>query len=55
MTIHWKAFEQYFAVFVIQFYPVCNFRKVITFDLGTIRSKGVNVKCNDHDCVTVMM
>ena len=39
MTIHWKAVEQYFTVvlFVIQFYTVCNFGKLINFGLGTVR------------------
>ena len=44
MTIHWKAVEQYFTVvlFVFQFYPVCNFGKVISFGFGTVRSERVN-------------
>ena len=35
MCDHWKAVEQYFTlvVFVFQFYPVCNFGKVINFGL----------------------
>ena len=31
MTIHWKAVEQNFTVFVFQFYPVCNFGKFGNF------------------------
>ena len=43
MTIHWKALEQYFAavLFGFQFYPVCNFGKLIIFGLGTARSERV--------------
>ena len=45
MTIHWKADEQYkftVVLFVFQFYPVYNFGKFISFELGTVRSKRVN-------------
>ena len=39
-TIHWKAVKQYFTVvpFVVQFHPVCNFRKFINFGLRTVRT-----------------
>ena len=38
MTIHWKAVEQYFTavLFVCVFYLGCNFRKFISFGLGTV-------------------
>ena len=41
VTIHWKAVEQSFSVvlFVVQFYPVCNFGKLMKFGLRTIRSE----------------
>ena len=47
MTIHWKVVEQYFAVvlFVLQFYPVCNFGKFIKFGLGTVTMKGFYEVC----------
>ena len=41
VTVRWKAVEQlYFSVvlFVVQFYPVCDFGKLINFGLGTVRS-----------------
>ena len=43
MTIHWKAAEKYFSVmlFVVQFYPVCNFGIFIYFGLGTVRSERI--------------
>ena len=43
MTIHWKAVEQYLTVvlFVVQFYPVCNFGKCINFGLGTVGSERI--------------
>ena len=46
MTIHWKPVEQYFTVklFVFQFYPVCNFRNIINFGLGTVSSESGNVE-----------
>ena len=39
MTIHCKAVEQYFTMVLcaFQFYPVCNFEKLINFGLGTER------------------
>ena len=44
VTIHWKAVAQYFTVvlFVFQFYPVCNFTKLINFGPGTVRSERVS-------------
>ena len=43
VTIHRKDAEQYFTVvlFDFQFYPVCNFRKSISFGRGAIRSERV--------------
>ena len=43
MTIHWKAFEQYFTVvlFVFQFSLVCDFGKFINFGLNIVRSERV--------------
>ena len=61
MTIHSRAVEQYFTVvlFVFQFYPVCDFEKLISFGLGTVRSERVNrrmvsteVKCLPPTSVT---
>ena len=48
MSIHWKAVEQFFtvALFVFQFYTVCNFGKFITSGLGTVRSERVKVADN---------
>ena len=44
MPFHWKAVEQYFTVvlFVVQFYPVCNFETFINFGVGTVRSERLN-------------
>ena len=41
MTIHWKAVEQYCTVvlFVCQFYPVCNYGKFISLELGAVKSE----------------
>ena len=41
MTIHWKAVEQYFSVelFIFQVYPVCNFVKLVDFDLALSEMK----------------
>ena len=46
-TIHWKSVEQHFTVELIgfQFYPVGNFRKFISFGLGTVRCDRVNKNC----------
>ena len=43
VTIHWKTVEQYFTVMlsVFQFYPVCNFGKLINCRLGMSGLKGV--------------
>ena len=43
VTIHWKAVEQYFNVmlFVFQFYPVCNFGKLINLDSALSGVKGL--------------
>ena len=47
MTFHWKVVEQNFAaVFVSQFYSVCNFGKFINFGLGIVRSERVNIQWN---------
>ena len=44
--IHWKTVEQYITVVLLvlffQFYPVCNFGKLINFGLATVRSERVN-------------
>ena len=44
MTIHWKVVEQYFTVVMLlfQFCPVCNFVKLISFGLATVRSERVS-------------
>ena len=48
MTTRWKAVEQYFtvALFNFQFYPVCNFKKFISFGLGAVRNERVNCRVN---------
>ena len=45
---HRKAVKQYLtvALFVFQFYTVCNFGKFISFGLGTVRSERVMLSIN---------
>ena len=47
MTIHWEAVELYFTVmlFVVHFFPVCNFGKMIDFGLRTVNSEITRVMC----------
>ena len=44
MIIHSEAAKQYFTdeLFIFQFYPVFNFKKIVSFRLGTLGSKRVN-------------
>ena len=47
-NLYWKAVEQclYFNVVLVvfQFYPVCNFGKLINFGLGTVRCERFKIQ-----------
>ena len=43
MTIHWKAVKLYFTEVLFQFYLVCNFGRLISFGLDTVRLRSERV------------
>ena len=45
VTIHCKAVEQYFILVLL--YLICNFGKIVSFRLGTVKSKRVKAKAKN--------